>query len=475
MEIARHFCAEQIRSRRRGPVRTAIASDAAACAGARADGSRRSCARWRRKIRGWTELARQIDAFQSAFRADSTTARRGKSSHWKECGCSNLLRGAIDGARSRAISLGNVKLRSNCFAGGGTKNGSLRRGERDFGARGLGDQSLKLGRLEFHVLMDGHFGWMAARCSASSPSRMWEKKMPADERNRIQLAMNCLLVRAGGKAHSGGNRRRRQMGRKAARHLCLGRSALAGAGCAIRRASPTKSTSSSTRICTSTIAAGNTRVEKERLSRFSERAICGAERRIRARQEPERARPRQLPTRKFHARSRRRGNGPLLEGDRADRPGSRIDSRAGTHRGHAVREAYGRRQTAFFFADLVPTTAHLALPWIMGYDLYPVTTLENKKKWIPEIAKKAGWRFSPMIRTCRRRICVSATAIRSRTGDDCLARRTKGENGEEELTRKRSGRKQIRIGIIGGSGLYSMAGLDGTRESAREDSIRRSI
>ena len=26
----------------------------------------------------------------------------------------------------------------------------------------------------------------------------------------------------------------------------------------------------------------------------------------------------------------------------------------------------------------------------MGYDLYPMTTLENKKKWIPEVIKE-GW------------------------------------------------------------------------------------
>ncbi len=31
------------------------------------------------------------------------------------------------------------------------------------------------------------------------PKPLWEKKVPADARNRIQLAMNCLLVRAGGK------------------------------------------------------------------------------------------------------------------------------------------------------------------------------------------------------------------------------------------------------------------------------------
>jgi hypothetical protein len=50
----------------------------------------------------------------------------------------------------------------------------------------------------------------------------------------------------------------------------------------------------------------------------------------------------------------------------------------------------GGGKTAFLFADLVPTIAHLPLPWIMGYDLYPMTTLENKKKWIPEVVRE-GW------------------------------------------------------------------------------------
>ena len=44
----------------------------------------------------------------------------------------------------------------------------------------------------------------------------------------------------------------------------------------------------------------------------------------------------------------------------------------------------GGGQTAMMLADLVPTTAHLPLPWIMGFDLYPMETLENKRKWIPE-------------------------------------------------------------------------------------------
>jgi glyoxylase-like metal-dependent hydrolase (beta-lactamase superfamily II) len=37
-------------------------------------------------------------------------------------------------------------------------------------------------------------------------------------------------------------------------------------------------------------------------------------------------------------------------------------------------------EQAFFLADLVPTVAHLPLPWIMGYDVEPLVTLETKRR-----------------------------------------------------------------------------------------------
>lgn len=45
-------------------------------------------------------------------------------------------------------------------------------------------------------------------------------------------------------------------------------------------------------------------------------------------------------------------------------------------------------ETIYGFADLIPTTAHLSLPWIMGYDLYPTETLEFKKKILPQAARE---------------------------------------------------------------------------------------
>jgi glyoxylase-like metal-dependent hydrolase (beta-lactamase superfamily II) len=41
-------------------------------------------------------------------------------------------------------------------------------------------------------------------------------------------------------------------------------------------------------------------------------------------------------------------------------------------------ESGGER--AFFLADMCPTAAHIPLPWIMGYDVEPLVTLETKRR-----------------------------------------------------------------------------------------------
>jgi glyoxylase-like metal-dependent hydrolase (beta-lactamase superfamily II) len=46
--------------------------------------------------------------------------------------------------------------------------------------------------------------------------------------------------------------------------------------------------------------------------------------------------------------------------------------------------------TMYGFADLIPTTHHLSPPWVMGYDLYPVETMEFKKQILPQ-AVQGEW------------------------------------------------------------------------------------
>ena len=74
----------------------------------------------------------------------------------------------------------------------------------------------------------------------------------------------------------------------------------------------------------------------------------------------------------------------LVPGDGPIAPGVRV-VRTGGHTMHhqiVVIESGGR--TAVFAADLIPTTAHVDEPWIMGYDLYPMDTLAFKRTFIRE-------------------------------------------------------------------------------------------
>jgi glyoxylase-like metal-dependent hydrolase (beta-lactamase superfamily II) len=48
------------------------------------------------------------------------------------------------------------------------------------------------------------------------------------------------------------------------------------------------------------------------------------------------------------------------------------------------------RTSLLFCADLIPLAAHVALPWIMAYDLRPLVTLEEKRRTL-EAAAEEGW------------------------------------------------------------------------------------
>src|SRR5262249_23560134 len=48
----------------------------------------------------------------------------------------------------------------------------------------------------------------------------------------------------------------------------------------------------------------------------------------------------------------------------------------------------GGGRPLFYVADLLPTRHHLPLPWIMAYDLYPLQTLETKRKWMGTMVRE---------------------------------------------------------------------------------------
>jgi glyoxylase-like metal-dependent hydrolase (beta-lactamase superfamily II) len=82
----------------------------------------------------------------------------------------------------------------------------------------------------------------------------------------------------------------------------------------------------------------------------------------------------------------------LLDGDREVVPGISVRLTPGHVPFHQAVLIRDRGETAVFVGDLFPTTAHLPLPWIMGYDLEPLRTLESKRALLAE-AVAGGWRL----------------------------------------------------------------------------------
>ena len=71
-------------------------------------------------------------------------------------------------------------------------------------------------------------------------------------------------------------------------------------------------------------------------------------------------------------------------------PGLSMETHAGHNRSMQCWRLERGRKTLFGFADLVPMRAHVQFPWIMGYDLFPVETLEVKERLLPQAASE-GW------------------------------------------------------------------------------------
>ena len=82
----------------------------------------------------------------------------------------------------------------------------------------------------------------------------------------------------------------------------------------------------------------------------------------------------------------------LLDGETEVVPGIRCLPTPGHTPFHqsVLLESGGERLC--FVADLVPTTAHIPLPWIMGYDVEPLVTLESKRA-VYRRAEGEGWLF----------------------------------------------------------------------------------
>ena len=74
----------------------------------------------------------------------------------------------------------------------------------------------------------------------------------------------------------------------------------------------------------------------------------------------------------------------FTEGDAQVMAGVRVRRTGGHTRRHQIVYFESGGKTAVFVADLIPTAAHIDLPWIMAYDLFPMETLAFKRQFLRE-------------------------------------------------------------------------------------------
>jgi glyoxylase-like metal-dependent hydrolase (beta-lactamase superfamily II) len=78
----------------------------------------------------------------------------------------------------------------------------------------------------------------------------------------------------------------------------------------------------------------------------------------------------------------------LLHGDAALDGPLRVRLAPGHTPGMQIVLVETGERTIAFLADLVPTSSHLPLPYVMGYDVEPLKTLESKRRIIPEALRE---------------------------------------------------------------------------------------
>jgi len=248
---------------------------------------------------------------------------------------------------------------------------------------------MKLGDIEFHIVCAGHVRLDGGAMFGVIPRTLWEKKIAPDARNRITLAMNCLLIHAAGKRILVETGAGDKWDPKLRDIYAIEPSRLVD-GLREYDLRPEDIDIVVNTHLHFDHCGGNTSTEKGKVLPVFPKAryvVQGGEFEH-AKNPNERDRASYFDENYVPLGSA--GMLSLIEGNHAIVPGVElIVVRGHTAHMQCVKLTDGGK-TAFFFTDLIPTTAHLPLPWIMGYDLYPMTTLENKKRWVPQVIRE-GW------------------------------------------------------------------------------------
>jgi len=241
--------------------------------------------------------------------------------------------------------------------------------------------NMKLGAFEIYPVTDGRFRLDGGAMFGVVPKTLWQKCCPADELNRIPLSLTCLLIKAQGKhvlVDTGlGDKEdekfysmfaveRAPTLQQSLKHLGLSRDDIhlvVNTHLHFDHAGGNTATDANSAV-TPAFPKATYYVQQGEY----EDAIQANER-----------------TRASYRRDNflpvaDANQWAFLQGDTELLPGVTAVVTTGHTRCHQSIKVESEGRIAFFLGDLIPTVSHLPLPYIMGYDLNPVQTLDSKRR-----------------------------------------------------------------------------------------------
>ena len=228
----------------------------------------------------------------------------------------------------------------------------------------------------------------------SVPKPLWSKLQPPDERNRIRLAMRCLMLEGYGRRVLVDVGVGDKFSPKLADIYRLehGETDLVRA-LEARGLEPRDVTDVVLTHLHFDHAGGSTRREGDRLIP----ALPRARYHIQARN-LENARHSNLRERASYMSENfeplaEAGVFQVVEGAAHPFPEFELITAEGHTRGQQLVRVGGRDEALYFVADLIPTASHVRIPFVMGYDVAAIETMTEKRALLERAHREGSWIF----------------------------------------------------------------------------------
>ncbi|MDX6385962.1 MAG: hypothetical protein QOK48_3535 [Blastocatellia bacterium] len=249
---------------------------------------------------------------------------------------------------------------------------------------------MKFGDYRVEVVSDCEFRLDGGAMFGVVPRNLWSKACPPDDQNRIRMNMNCLFIEGHGErilidtgiGEKWSDKQRSMYGIDRKRSFNESLRSVTGVG-------PGDITIVINTHLHFDHAGGNTSIDTagRAVPAFSNARYFVSQAEYENAEAPsERDHASYLPDnwRPLKAAGQLELKGAAYEVS----PGLRMETQTGHNRSMQCPRLEQGSETLFGFADLVPMRAHVPLPWIMGFDLYPVETLAAKKILLPQAARE---------------------------------------------------------------------------------------